>query len=166
MSEESLKIADIFNITGKVVLVTGGARGIGYCMTKSLISNGADVIMVSRSEEGEKIAEKFTEMGPGKCYFVRLDLSVFTNIKLLPSKLEEIGITSLHGLINNSGIVSLNEFGDFTEEDFDSVINLNLKTVFFVTQVLTPLLEKTGIANDPARVINVGSMVGIRHVVS
>jgi NAD(P)-dependent dehydrogenase (short-subunit alcohol dehydrogenase family) len=155
----------LFDLTGKVALVTGGTRGIGLMMARGLLQAGASVYVSSRKPEaGEaavaELAGHATEHG--RVVSLPADLSREEECERLAAELgsrEE----RLHVLVNNAGATWGAPFGEFPASAWDKVLDLNLKAPFFLTRALVPLLEAAASDDDPARVVNVGSIDGL-HV--
>jgi len=160
----SLKIDKLFSVAGKTVLVTGGGRGIGRMIAEGFVTNGADVFISARTKkEVEETARELTAAGPGKCFGIVADLTAVKACEELAKRLEtEFGVKQLHVLVNNSGISWGAPLEQFPEVGWDRVMDLNVKTVFFLTKALLPLLRAAGSHEDPARVVNVGSIAGFR----
>jgi NAD(P)-dependent dehydrogenase (short-subunit alcohol dehydrogenase family) len=150
----------LFDLTGKVAVVTGGTRGIGLMMARGLLQAGAAVYLSSRKAEAGQAA--VAELGEyGRVASVPADLSREQECARLAA---EVGRSEgrVHVLVNNAGTNWAAPLAEFPASGWDKVLNLNLKTPFFVTRAFLPLLEAAGTADDPARVINVGSMDGLR----
>jgi NAD(P)-dependent dehydrogenase (short-subunit alcohol dehydrogenase family) len=152
----------LFDLTGKVAVVTGGTRGIGLMMARGLLQAGASTVYVSarKPDEGEA-AEK--ELGRhGRAVYLQADLSTEAGCLGLA---EELGKREdrLHILVNNAGATWGAPLQEFPESAWDKVLNLNLKAPFFLTRALLPMLEEAASDDDPARVVNVGSIDGM-HV--
>jgi NAD(P)-dependent dehydrogenase (short-subunit alcohol dehydrogenase family) len=156
-----MSLEHLFGLKGKTAVVTGGSRGIGAMMTRGLLDAGCKVIISARKADQIALAEKeFSSLG--WCKGFAADLSTVEGCKALAAFVQaEFG--SLNILINNAGAVWGASLDSFTEDAWDKVIDTNLKGPFFLTQALAKLLETTGTAEDPARVINVGSTDGL-HV--
>ncbi len=151
----------LFDIEGKVVLVTGGARGIGLMLTRAFLIAGARVYITSRNQDNcHKIAEKMSDLG--ECKALPADLSKIEEIDRLVSDFSGLE-THLDVLINNAGTTWGSTLDDFPEKGWDKVLALNLKSPFFLMQKFLSLLEKAGDKNDPSRIINVGSVDGITN---
>lgn len=151
-------IENLFDVKGKVALVTGGAKGIGAMMTQGLVEAGVKVYISSRSAAAcEAFAEEMSEKG--ECIALPMDLSSVENIDTLVGQLSERE-EQLDILINNSGVSWGATLGEFPEKGWDKVMNINVKSVFFLTQSLLPLLKKSANAQDPSRVINISSIAG------
>jgi len=149
----------LFSLEGKTALVTGGAKGIGQMMTLHLLKAGCRVIISSRSaEECARVAEEFSVHGT--CIALPADLSSLDGIDSLVKGIEASGL-DLNILVNNSGKSWGAKIEDFPEKGWDSVMDLNVKTPFFLVQKLLPQLTRTATADDPSRVINIGSIAGL-----
>lgn len=154
------KMNDLFSISGKVALVTGGSRGIGEMIAEGFVRAGARTYISSRKAEAcEATAERLREYG--QCVAVPADLSTQDGIAHLVGKLE--GEESrLDILVNNAGATWGAPIEEFPEGGWDKVMNINVKGPFFLTQALLPLLEQAANPEDPARIINVGSIDGLK----
>jgi len=150
-------MSDRFDITGKIAVVTGGARGLGRGMTTALIEAGAKVYVTSRDEKaGAETAGQFT---PEQCVSLPCDVTDMASIDALVAELTRRE-TRIDILVNNSGVSWSSDLPDYSEDGWDSVLDTNLKAPFFVTKKLLPLLRAAGTPEDPARVINLGSIAG------
>ncbi|MXX95512.1 MAG: SDR family oxidoreductase [Gammaproteobacteria bacterium] len=151
-----------FSIEGKIALVTGGSRGIGEMIAAGFLQHGAKVYISSRKAEVcDATAEKLqTEFG-GTCISLPADLSKVDGVSELVAALKQRE-SKLDILINNAGTSWGAEFSEFPEFGWDKVMDTNVKGVFFLTQQCLPLLKVAGRADDPARVVNIGSVDGIR----
>ena len=160
----SLKTQDLFNVSNKVVVVTGGSRGIGEMITSGFLANKSKVYITARKEEAlVKKAEELSQKYDCECIPVNGDISNIEGIDALVKFLNDAEPDGIDYLINNAGAAWGAKYDDFPESGWDKVIDLNLKTPFFLTQKLTPLLEKKGTAEDPSRVVNIASIDGL-HV--
>jgi len=160
----SLKSQDRFNVSNKVVVVTGGSRGIGEMITSGFLSNISKVYITARKEEAlVKKAEELSQKYDCECIPVSGDISNTEGIDALVKFLNDAEPDGIDYLINNAGAAWGANYDDFPESGWDKVIDLNLKTPFFLTQKLTPLLEKKGTSEDPSRVVNIASIDGL-HV--
>ena len=149
----------LFSLQGKTALVTGGAKGIGRMIAEGLLQAGARVYISSRSQEDcDSAAEAMS--GMGDCRAFPHDLSVIEGITALASDIQEAG-QGLDILVNNSGATWGAALEEFPESGWDKVMNLNVKSPFFLVQKLLPLLKAAGQKDDPARVINISSVAGI-----
>ena len=160
----SLKTQDLFNVSNKVVVVTGGSRGIGEMITSGFLANKSKVYITARKEEAlVKKAEELSQKYDCECIPVNGDISNIEGIDALVKFLNDAEPDGIDYLINNAGAAWGAKYDDFPESGWDKVIDLNLKTPFFLTQKLTPLLEKKGTSEDPSRVVNIASIDGL-HV--
>jgi len=157
------KSSDLFNVKGKIVLITGGGRGIGLMIAQGFVENGAKVIISSRNgSECEKAAEELNKRGPGSAYAIQTDISKVSECQNLVKEITKKE-THLDVLINNAGATWGEEFETYPESAWDKLYNLNLKSVFFLTRDLVPLLAKGAeLSKSPSAVINIGSIDGIR----
>ena len=151
---------DLFDLTGKVAVVTGGTRGIGMMMARGLLQAGAAVYISSRKPEaGEAAAKELAQYGT--VISVPADLSREEECVRLASAVGQ-NEEGIHVLVNNAGANWGAPLEEFPAHGWDKVVDLNLKTPFYLTRAFLPLLEADGTADDPARVINVGSIDGLR----
>ena len=156
-----MKITDLFSIEGKTAVVTGGSRGIGEMIAAGFLANGATVVISSRKAEVcDATAKRLSEEFGSKCISIPADLSHLDGVERLASELEK-RVDQVHVLVNNAGASWGAPLGEFPEIGWDKVMDTNVKGVFFLTQRLLPLLEAAASADDPARVINIGSIDGI-----
>ena len=157
-----MDIQQLFSIDGKVALVTGGSRGIGEMIAAGFLANGAKVYISSRKADVcEATAQRLMEQFGGECIPLPADLSTAEGATALADALKERE-SKLDILVNNAGQAWGASLEDFPEKGWDRVMDVNVKGPFFAIQQLLPLLEAAGTADDPARVINVGSIDGIR----
>lgn len=152
---------NLFSIEGKVALVTGGSRGIGEMIAAGFLANGATVYISSRKAEAcDATAERLQAEYGGRCVSIPGDLSTIEGIESVSAAFAEKE-QHLDILVNNAGASWGAPLGEFPEAGWDKVMNTNVKGVFFLTQALLPLLEKNASSEDPARVINIGSVDGL-----
>ena len=157
----SFQSNDLFSIAGKIAIVTGGSRGIGKMIAQGYVENGVKTYISSRKTEAcRETAEELSEKG--ECIAFPADLSTQEGRDLFVGEIKERE-SKLDILVNNAGAAWGASYDDFPESGWDKVVDLNLKTPFFLTQQLTPLLEKKSNADDPSRVINIASIDGL-HV--
>ena len=151
---------NLFSIEGKVALVTGGSRGIGEMIAAGFLANGAKVYISSRKAEVcDETAKRLQEEYGGECISIPADLSNLEGIKDLTQKIQQ---DKLDILVNNAGASWGEPIDEYSEKGWDKVMDTNVKGVFFLTQQLLPLLRSSGTAEDPSRVINIGSIDGIK----
>jgi NAD(P)-dependent dehydrogenase (short-subunit alcohol dehydrogenase family) len=152
---------NLFSVEGKVAVVTGGSRGIGAMIARGLVENGVKVYITARkAEELQATAEILSEYG--ECIAIASDLSTLSGIEIFANAVSERE-TQLDILINNAGASWGESIDDFPESGWDKVMDLNVKSPFFLTQKFLPLLRAAGDAEDPSRVINIASINGITN---
>lgn len=152
---------NLFSIEGKVALVTGGSRGIGEMIAAGFLANGAKVYISSRKAEVcDATAQRLQDEYGGTCVSVPADLSNLDGITALSNAISQQD--SLDILVNNAGASWGEPIDEYSEKGWDKVMDTNVKGVFFLTQKLLPLLRNSGTAEDPSRVINIGSIDGIK----
>ena len=156
-----MKIENLFNIENKVAVVTGGSRGIGEMITSGFLANGVKVYISARKAPAliDK-ANELTEKYGIDCIPVPCDLSSMEGINEFVEIIEkkEEGIDFL---INNAGAAWGEPLESFSEKGWDKVMDLNVKSIFFLTQKFKTLLTKNATEEDPSRVINIGSIDGL-----
>ena len=153
---------NLFSVDGKVVIVTGGSRGIGEMIAAGFLANGAKVYISSRKADVcDATAARLQQEFGGECISIPADMSTLDGIKafceVFKSKEDHLDV-----LINNAGVAWGAPLEEFPEVGWDKVMNTNVKGPFFLTQQLLPLLEKATSFDEPARIINVGSIDGIK----
>lgn len=152
--------SDLFSIDGKTALVTGGSRGIGKMIAEGYVDAGATVYISSRKADAcKEVAEELSKKGT--CVAVPADLSKEEECRRLADEMAA-RVSQLDILVNNAGATWGAPLADYDETAFERVLGLNVKGVFHVTKFLLPLLEKAGSREEPARVINIGSIDGIQ----
>ncbi len=155
-----MKIEDLFSVRGKIVLVTGGSRGLGEMMARAYVENGAKVYISARNAGAcEALAQELSKTG--ECIALPADLSRMEEIERLSAELHKRE-TRLDILVNNAGASWGAPIESFPESGWDKVMDLNVKSVFFLTQKVIDLLEAAATPESWARVINIGSIEGIR----
>lgn len=153
-----MNIDQLFRLDGRVALVTGGSRFIGRWISEAFIAQGAKVYICARTaEECFKTAE---ELGPN-CVALPQDLSSVAGCKALAERMAEHE-DKLDILVNNAGAAWAEPFEQFGEVGWDKVMDLNLKSPFFLTQALHPMLKAAASAERPGKVINITSIDGQR----
>ncbi|NQZ07484.1 MAG: SDR family oxidoreductase [Algicola sp.] len=145
-------------LQGKVALVTGGGRGIGEMVAQTLVKLGAKVYIASRKLAAcEQTAQRLSEFG--QCIALQANLATEVGVMGLADEIKQRE-SQLHILVNNSGKTWGAELEQFPWGAWKGVMDVNLVAPFTLTQQLLPLLQATGSTDYPARVINVGSIVG------
>jgi NAD(P)-dependent dehydrogenase (short-subunit alcohol dehydrogenase family) len=151
---------NLFDLSGKTAVVTGGTRGIGLMIARGLLEAGARVYISSRKADA--------------CAAAQRELSQHGTVAAIPANLsteaecvrlaDEVGgqEQAVHVLVNNAGATWGAPLEEFPAAAWDKVVDLNLKAPFFLTRAFLPLLEAAGTQDDPARVINIGSIDGLR----
>ena len=151
---------DLFTLKGRTALVTGGSRGIGRMIAAGFIAQGAKVYISSRKADVcEQTAAELSK-GGGVCIALPVDASTVAGAQAL-AKAFAARESKLDILVNNAGAAWLEKFDQFPEKGWDKVLDLNLKTPFFLTQALAAPLRAAASKARPAKVINIASIDGI-----
>ncbi len=142
----------MFDLTGKTAIVTGANTGIGQGIAIALAQAGANIALVGRSDANET-AEKIQALGQ-KTAIIRADLSSIEPCDyVIQEAIEKLGGVDI--LVNNAGIIRRNDALDFTEDDWDSVMNTNIKNLFFLSQAAAKVM----VENGGGKIINIASML-------
>lgn len=146
----------MFDLSGKSALVTGANTGLGQGMALALAEAGADVALIGRTEPTETL-KRIAKIGVNGVS-ISADLSHIETVdEIIDEAVSKLGRADI--LVNNAGIIKRNDTIDFTPEDWDAVMNVNLKTVFFLSQAFARHLvseEKGG------KIINIASMLSFQ----
>jgi len=154
-------VDDLFSVDGKVALVTGGSSGIGLMIARGFVEAGVRVYISSRKADVcEKVAAELSTIGP--CEAIPANLSTEEACRTLAGQIAERE-PALHILVNNAGATWGTPLDEFDDAAWSRVLDLNVKGVFHLTKFLRPTLEAASGDDDPARVINIGSIDGL-HV--
>ena len=153
-----MDLQKLFSLEGRVALVTGGSKNLGRHMAEGFIAAGAKVYINSRKADACEATA--AELGPN-CIPLPMDVSSVEGCKALAAALAERE-PKLDILVNNAGATWGAPFEEFPEAGWDKVMDLNVKGPFFLTQALYPLLKAAATKAHPAKVINIGSIDGIR----
>jgi NAD(P)-dependent dehydrogenase (short-subunit alcohol dehydrogenase family) len=153
-------MSDLFSIEGKTAVVTGGSRGIGKMIATGFVEAGAKVYISSRKAEVcDEVAAELSKIG--ECVALPADLSTEAEARRLAEEIMDRE-GSLDILVNNAGANWGAPIDDFDEAAWERVLSLNVKGVFHLTKYLLPALRAAGSQEEPARVINIGSIDGIQ----
>jgi NAD(P)-dependent dehydrogenase (short-subunit alcohol dehydrogenase family) len=153
-------IENLFSLKGRAALVTGGSRGIGKMIARGFLESGAKVYISSRKADAcDATAGELSAFGP--CIPLPQDVSTVAGCQALAGKIEHAE-GKLDILVNNAGAAWGAAFDEFPEHGWDKVMDLNVKSPFFLTQALHGALMKAATAERPAKVINIASIDGIR----
>jgi NAD(P)-dependent dehydrogenase (short-subunit alcohol dehydrogenase family) len=149
---------DLFSLQGRTALVTGGSRGIGRMIARGFLAQGATVYISSRKADACDAAAR--ELGAaGPCHSLPADVSTVEGARALAAAFAARE-SALDILVNNAGAAWGESFDTFPEKGWDKVVDLNLKSPFFLTQALHQQL-KAGARQHPAKVINIASIDGV-----
>jgi NAD(P)-dependent dehydrogenase (short-subunit alcohol dehydrogenase family) len=155
-----MHMSQLFDVSGKVAIVTGGSRGIGEMIAEGLVTNGVRTYITARKAEAcDETAARLS--GLGECISLPADLSTEEGVA---SFVERFGQSEdkLHILVNNAGAAWGAPLGEFPALGFDKVLAVNVKAPFMLTQALLEQLAAAATSEDPGRVIMTGSIDGIR----
>ena len=156
-----MEISNLFSVKNKVAVVTGGTIGIGEMITAGFLANGAKVYITARKapaliEKAKELSEKYD----AECIAFPCDLSTMEGIDSLVSLIAEKE-EGIDYLVNNAGAAWGEPFESFSDSGWDKVMDLNVKSLFFLTQKMKSLLVVRASLEDPSRVINIGSIDGL-----
>ena len=151
----------LFDLSGKTALVTGGATGIGRMAAEGLMAAGAHVLVASRKADAcEAVAEELNAMGlKGRAEGFGGDVGTEAGVEALAA---EVGkrTDKLHILMNNAGRTWGDPLGQHPYKAWEKLLAVNVTGMFHLTQALLPLLRAASAPDDPARIVNVGSVMG------
>jgi NAD(P)-dependent dehydrogenase (short-subunit alcohol dehydrogenase family) len=151
---------DLFSLAGRTALITGGSRGIGRMIAAGFLAQGATVYISSRKAQACEDAARELSAGGKPCIPIPADISTVEGAQGLAREYQARE-SGLDILVNNAGAAWLAPFDEFPEKGWDKVLDLNLKSPFFLTQALHPTLKAAGSAERPSKVINICSIDGI-----
>lgn len=155
-----LNVSSLFDLEGKVALVTGGAKGLGRMIADALVAAHCTVYITSRDpKEGKSAADEMVASG-GRCIALPARLATAADARALVSDLGAT-ISALHILVNNAGSSWGAPLDAFPEEKWNGVMGLNVSVPFFLIQNALPLLSAAARQADPARIVNIGSVAGL-----
>lgn len=157
-------MSDLFDISGRSAVVTGGSRGVGAMIARGLVEAGARVLISSRREPDlRQTAEDLSALG--SCEAIPADLSTPDGARALADQVRErVDMVSI--LVNNAGATWGAPLEEFPESGWDRVIHTNLEGIFHLTTALLPALRAAATDINPARIINIGSVDGLRPPVT
>lgn len=160
-----MNIESLFGLTGKTALVSGGATGIGLMTARALMAAGANVLIFSRKDGVCDAAAKMLndEGHSGRATGFVGDVGTEAGVDAVITEVQR-RTAQLDILVNNAGITWGAPLGDFPYKAWEKVFGVNVAGLFHLTQGLLPMLEASGSADDPARVINIGSVTGEREM--
>lgn len=154
----------LFKVQGKVALITGGSRGIGFMIAKAYVERGVKVYITSRTVEQCLSAEK-TLSAIGSCVGIPGDIATEAGRQKIVEAISQTD-GALDILVNNAGIEGGvregDSFDDYPASTYDQVMAINLKAPFRLAQQLFQLLSNAATQDNPARIINIGSILGVR----
>src|SRR3982075_2231607 len=153
---------DLFSLKGRVALVTGGSRGIGKMIAAGFLAQGAAKVYITarKAPACEATAKELTAAYGGECIALPIDISTVAGCDKLASEIIRLE-PKLDILVNNAGAAWGAEFDEFPESGWDKVMDLNVKSLFFLTKALAKPLRAAASADRPAKVINIASVDGI-----
>jgi len=152
---------DLFSVRGKAALDTGGTSGIGLMIARGLAHRGATTYITGRDAgRSESVASALS--AEGRCIGLAADLSLPEGPRELAAQLAARE-TVLHILVNNAGANEKGTLDSASVDDWDRVMDVNVRAAFFLVQHLLPLLRAAATKRDPSRIINIGSIGGL-HV--
>jgi NAD(P)-dependent dehydrogenase (short-subunit alcohol dehydrogenase family) len=152
-------MTDLFSLRGRTALVTGGSRGIGAAIAAEFLRAGARVIVCARKED--ELTATTAQLGElGECEGIVADLSSLDGVRALADAVAE-RTDRLHVLVNNAGATWGAPLEEFPEDGWDKVMTVNVKALNYLVAACLPLLRAAASEDDPARVINIGSIDGM-----
>ena len=152
---------NLFSLEGRIALVTGGSRGIGRMIAEGFLEYGAKVYISARKAEACDATARELSAGGGTCISLPHDISTVAGCRALAEDIRQRE-PKLNILVNNAGAAWAADFDEFPEHGWDKVMNLNVKSPFFLTQALHGALKAGASDERPAKVINIASIDGIR----
>lgn len=153
-------MSDLFSVSGKTAVVTGGSRGIGFMIARGLVEAGAHVVISSRKADAcEQAAAELSKVG--KCAAIPADLSSQEGCVALANGVRE-RFDKLDVLVNNAGATWGEPLESYPDKAWDRVLDTNVRGVFQLTVASLDMLRASASADDPARVINIGSVDGLK----
>jgi 2-deoxy-D-gluconate 3-dehydrogenase len=152
---------NFFSVAGKIAVVTGGSSGIGAMIARGFVENGVKTYITSRKlEQLQHTADELSALG--ECIPIQSDLSTMAGVDAFADEMLKRE-PKIDILINNAGAVWGAPIEDFPESGWDKVMDLNVKSIFFLSQRLLPALRESGETDEPSRIVNIASVNGITH---
>jgi 2-deoxy-D-gluconate 3-dehydrogenase len=153
---------NLFSLKGRVAVVTGGSRGIGKMIAGGFLAHGASKVYITARKAGpcEATAKELSETYDGECIALPIDISTVAGCQMLADEIIKRE-PKLDILVNNAGAAWGAAFDEFPENGWDKVMNLNVKSLFFLTKALAKPLRAAASHERPAKVINIASIDGI-----
>lgn len=157
---EELRVSGLFSVEGRAAVVTGGSRGIGYMIAEGLVRGGARVVVSARKAAAcDEAAQRLSEFG--ECYSVPADLSSREGVEGLVAAVRG-RFSGVNLLVNNAGASWGAPVEEFPDSGWDKVLNTNVKGPWWLSVALLDDLRKAARPGDPGRIVNIGSIDGIR----
>src|SRR5207237_993132 len=159
---EARMFKELFSLNGRVALVTGGSRGIGKMIAAGFLSQGAANVYITARKAGpcEATAKELTATYDGECIALPIDISTIAGCEMLAGEIIKRE-PKLDILVNNAGAAWGAEFDEFPESGWDKVMDLNVKSMFFLTKALAKPIRAAASRERPAKIINIASIDGI-----
>ncbi|CCI42434.1 unnamed protein product [Albugo candida] len=155
-----MEVSNLFSVSDKIVLVTGGGRGIGKMIADGFVRNGAKVYIASRNYAScKKAAAELKHQGPGTCIALQGDISSEKGCAHLAQQFASYE-SKLDVLVNNSGIAIPTAFDKHEEKVWQETFSVNVAAAYFLARDLLPQLDRAADLNGSARIINIGSVAG------
>lgn len=165
--QTSLDLSRLFGLSGKVAVVTGGSRGIGYMIAAGLVANGVKTYITARKAEpcdaaAAELSQPFVDgvAGRAECVSIPADMASAEGLASFVADVTERE-SQIDILVNNAGATWGAPIGEFPDAGFDKVLAVNVKAPFMLTQALLPQLKAGATAEDPSRVVMIGSIDGL-----
>jgi len=152
---------NLFSVAGKVAVVTGGSSGIGAMIARGFVENGVKIYITARKfEQLQQTADELSVFG--ECIAIQSDLSTMAGVDAFADEILKKE-PKIDILINNAGAVWGASIDEFPESGWDKVMDLNVKSIFFLSKRLLPALCLAGKVDEPSRIVNIASINGITH---
>lgn len=157
---ENQQLQELYGVAGKVVVVTGGSRGIGKAIARGFVRAGARTYICARDKQAcDAAAQELAKSG--ECISVPADLSNADGCHEFATRLASYE-SCVDVLVNNAGTIWTQPLAEYAESGWEKVFDLNVKGTFFLVQALLEMLKTSARAQAPARIVNIGSIAGFR----